>query len=70
MITVDSIDSAIKNLPPHLQEQALSYISALIEQSEGKKPGKMQFKWAGCAVDLKDTYTSSHLQKKILKWWI
>ncbi len=69
MLTIDTIDTAIKKLPSHLQEQAISYITSLVDQSE-KNPGKMQFKWAGCAADLKKQYTSSELQKKILDWWI
>jgi len=30
----------------------------------------MEFKWAGCAEDMKEQYTSIELQKKILNWWI
>lgn len=69
MLTIDSIDVAIKKLPPHLQEQALSYITSLVDQSE-RKSGHMQFNWAGCAANLKNQYTSIELQKKILDWWI
>lgn len=30
----------------------------------------MEFKWAGCAEDMKEQYTSIELQKNILNWWI
>lgn len=30
----------------------------------------MEFKWAGCAEDMKEQNTSIELQKNILNWWI
>jgi len=36
MLSVDGIVPAIKKLPPHLQVEAINYISSLIEQSEKK----------------------------------
>lgn len=66
MLSVDGVAPAIKKLPPHLQAEAINYISSLIEQSENKSVRAMEFKWAGCAEDIKERYTSSELQKKIL----
>ena len=56
MLSVDGVAPAIKKLPPHLQAEAINYISSLIEQSENKSVRAMEFKWAGCAEDIKELH--------------
>jgi hypothetical protein len=66
MLSVDSVEPAIRKLPTHLQAHTLNYISSLIKQSEKKSVQSMEFKWAGCTEERKEQYTSGELQKKIL----
>ena len=69
MLTIDTVEPVIRKMPPDLQRKALKYIELLAREKKEVQPASMTFTWAGCCADLKDRYTSVHLQKKILDWW-
>jgi hypothetical protein len=66
---MESLESMMKRLPPHLQQEAIDFIQFLIEKRMHKKRTYLKLDWAGALNEYKDKYTSLNLQKKALEWW-
>lgn len=65
--TQERLQTLVKELPPELHEDVISYIESLLPE---EKPGdkRLRLDWGGALKGRYDGYTSVELQKKALDW--
>ena len=71
MTTIDTrerLQTLVKELPPELHEDVISYIESLLPKEKPKDKFLGQG-WAGALKGHYDGYTSVELQKEILNMW-
>ena len=66
--TQERLQTLVKELPPELHEDVISYIESLLPE---EKPGdkRLRLDWGGALKGHYDGYTSVELQKEILRMW-
>ena len=66
--TRERLQTLVKELPPELHEDVISYIESLLPKEKPKDKFLGQ-SWAGALKGHYDGYTSVELQKEILNMW-
>ena len=66
--TQERLQSLVKELPPELHEEVITYIESLLPKKKPKDKYLRQ-DWAGALKGHYDGYTSVELQKEILNIW-
>ena len=65
--TQERLQALVKELPPELHEEVISYIESLLPK-EKPKDKYLRQDWGGALKGHYDGYTSVELQKKALEW--
>ena len=66
--TRERLQTLVKELPPELHEDVISYVESILPKKKAKNKYLRQ-DWAGALKGHYDEYTSVELQKKALEWW-
>jgi hypothetical protein len=59
----------IQNLPPQAQQQAIAYLTNLIQQYQQRPQQYLKQNWAGAMSDYREQYTSLSLQQETVDAW-
>ena len=65
--TQERLQTLVKELPPELHQDVISYIESLLPK-EKPKDKYLRLDWGGALKGHYDGYTSIELQKKALDW--
>ncbi|ASC73484.1 hypothetical protein XM38_044510 [Halomicronema hongdechloris C2206] len=59
----------IQNLPPQAQQQAIAYLTNLLQQYQHRPQRYLQQDWAGAMSAYREQYTSLSLQQETVDDW-
>ena len=68
MNDVKTLEELVKELPPHLRQEAEDFVRFLLEKRATKYGRRLQQDWAGALREYRQQYSALELQRKALEW--